>query len=96
MDELPEQHRVALEWKYVDKLSVREIAERLQTTEKAAESILFRARRTFRDRLIGAANGEAEQSNGRPDGLQSTKTGSAPDEEAEQPQHVEAAKKHWS
>lgn len=51
MDELPDEHRLALEWKYVDKLSVREIAERLKTTEKAAESILFRARRVLRGRL---------------------------------------------
>lgn len=54
MDQLPEQHRLALEWKYVEKLSVREIAGRLEITEKAAESILFRARRTFRDKLLRA------------------------------------------
>ena len=52
MDELPEQHRLALEWKYVDKLSVREIAERMGTTEKAVESVLFRARREFRQRVV--------------------------------------------
>lgn len=51
MDELSDQQRMALEWKYVDKLSVREIAERLNTTEKAAESILFRARKDFRQRM---------------------------------------------
>ena len=51
MDGLVEQHRMVLEWKYIDRLSVREIATRLATTEKAAESILFRARRDFRDGL---------------------------------------------
>ncbi len=51
MDALPEQQRMTLEWKYVDKCSVREIAERLDTTEKAAESILFRARKKFRQRM---------------------------------------------
>jgi len=51
MDELPEQQRLALEWKYVDRLSVREIAARLGLTEKAAESILFRARKDFRQRM---------------------------------------------
>jgi len=51
MDELPEQQRMALEWKYLDKLSVREIAARWQITEKAVESILFRARGEFRTRL---------------------------------------------
>ncbi len=49
MDDLPEQYRLVLEWKYVDQLSVREIAGRIETTEKAVESILFRARREFRD-----------------------------------------------
>jgi RNA polymerase sigma factor (sigma-70 family) len=48
MDALPEQHRLVLEWKYVEALSVREIAGRIDTTEKAAESILFRARQEFR------------------------------------------------
>jgi RNA polymerase sigma factor (sigma-70 family) len=52
MDELSDQHRTALEWKYLDKLSVREIAERWQTTEKSAESILFRARRDLRMKLM--------------------------------------------
>ena len=51
MDELPDDYRAALEWKYVDKLDVRSIAQRLGATEKAAESILFRARKTLRARL---------------------------------------------
>ena len=51
MDELPERERLALEWKYIEKLSVREIATRLEQTEKAVESILFRARREFREKL---------------------------------------------
>ena len=62
MDQLPDQYRLVLEWKYLDKLSVREIAERCGTTEKAAESILFRARREFRDQLRGpAARQDAER-----------------------------------
>jgi RNA polymerase sigma factor (sigma-70 family) len=51
MDRLPEQYRQALEWKYLDRLSVREIAIRWEITEKAVESILFRARREFRDEI---------------------------------------------
>lgn len=51
MDHLPEPHRLALEWKYVDHLSVQEIAKRMAMTEKAVESILFRARRDFREGL---------------------------------------------
>lgn len=52
LEGLTEQTRLALEWKYVDKLSVREIAVRLDVTEKAAESILFRGRREFRQRMM--------------------------------------------
>ncbi len=66
VDKLPDQHRLALEWKYIDELSVREIAGRLDVTEKAAESILFRARRDFRDRLLRSESDEttvSEQSN---------------------------------
>lgn len=51
LDDLPEPHRLALEWKYVDHLSVQEIAVRMALTEKAVESILFRARREFREGL---------------------------------------------
>ena len=51
LDQMPEEYRLVLEWKYVDNLSVSVIAERLATTEKAAESILFRARKTFRDQV---------------------------------------------
>jgi RNA polymerase sigma-70 factor (ECF subfamily) len=51
MDDLPEQYRLVLEWKYIDDLSVRQIGDRLAMTEKAAESILFRARREFREGL---------------------------------------------
>jgi RNA polymerase sigma factor (sigma-70 family) len=53
MDELPERHRLVLEWKYLDQLAVREIAARLDLTAKAAESILFRARQEFREKLSG-------------------------------------------
>jgi RNA polymerase sigma factor (sigma-70 family) len=52
LDRLPEQTRLALEWKYIDELSVKEIAERLDVTEKAAESILFRGRKEFRQRIL--------------------------------------------
>lgn len=52
LDHLPEQTRMALEWKYIDKLSVKEIADRLDLTEKAAESILFRGRKEFRQRIL--------------------------------------------
>ena len=49
LDSLPDDERLVLEWKYLDRLTVREIAARLGRTEKAVESLLFRARKAFRD-----------------------------------------------
>ena len=51
LDDLDETKRQCLEWKYLDKLSVREMAARLDLTEKAVESILYRARLEFRERF---------------------------------------------
>lgn len=45
---LKEDERLVLEWKYLDELTVRDIAERLSLTEKAVEMILYRARIEFR------------------------------------------------
>jgi RNA polymerase sigma-70 factor, ECF subfamily len=49
LDALPPRYGNALEWKYVQGLSVREIAERLAVGPKAAESLLTRAREAFRE-----------------------------------------------
>jgi RNA polymerase sigma-70 factor (ECF subfamily) len=49
LDYLPVNYGNALEWKYVEGLGVREIASRLELTPLAAESLLARARRAFRD-----------------------------------------------
>jgi RNA polymerase sigma-70 factor (ECF subfamily) len=49
LDNLPGRYGDVLEWKYVLGLSVAEIAERLGSTPKAAESLLSRARRLFRE-----------------------------------------------
>jgi RNA polymerase sigma-70 factor (ECF subfamily) len=48
MAQLPDQHRVALEAKYVQGLSVRAIADAWRLSEKAVESRLSRAREAFR------------------------------------------------
>jgi RNA polymerase sigma-70 factor (ECF subfamily) len=48
LDSLADEERLALEWKYMESLSVRDIAERLGRTEKAIEAILYRARMSFR------------------------------------------------
>jgi RNA polymerase sigma-70 factor (ECF subfamily) len=48
LGQLGERHRIVLEWKYLDMLGVKQIAERLGETEKAVEAALYRARREFR------------------------------------------------
>jgi len=52
LDRLPEHYGCALEWKYLEGRSVREIADRLQLSPKAAESLLTRARGAFRDAFV--------------------------------------------
>ena len=49
LDRLPSRYGDALEWKYLHGISVNEIARRLEVGPKAAESLLTRARRAFRD-----------------------------------------------
>jgi RNA polymerase sigma-70 factor (ECF subfamily) len=49
LDSLPERYAEVLEWKYVDHLPVETIAARLGLGLKAAESLLGRARRSFRN-----------------------------------------------
>lgn len=49
LDRLPPHYGRVLEWKYLDEISVREIAARSKVSEKAAESLLTRARNAFRD-----------------------------------------------
>lgn len=47
LKKLENQERKLLLWKYEDKLSVKEIAEKLGVGVKAAESRIFRARQSF-------------------------------------------------
>ena len=54
LDALPAEERVILEWKYLDRCSVREIAERLGRTEKGVEALLYRARNAFRQAYTAA------------------------------------------
>ena len=57
LDYLPTRYSRALEWKYCEGLSVKEIAERLRVGPKAAESILSRARMAFREAFDGLEEG---------------------------------------
>ena len=49
LDSLPDRYGDLLEWKYLQGLSVNEIAERIASTPKAVESMLTRARQAFRE-----------------------------------------------
>lgn len=51
LDRLPARYGDILEWKYVQGLSVKEIAGRLALKPKAAESLLTRARVAFRNAI---------------------------------------------
>jgi len=63
MAQLPDHYRSVLEDKYVEGCSVREMAQRRTTSEKAVESLLSRARRAFRE----AFKLFSEQMNAAPD-----------------------------
>jgi RNA polymerase sigma-70 factor (ECF subfamily) len=52
LDRLPRRYGDALEWKYIEGLSVAEIGERLGLGPKAAESLLARAREQFREGFL--------------------------------------------
>ena len=53
LSKLDRDHRLALLLRHFDGLSVREVGEHLGRTEKAAESLLARARRAFREYYEG-------------------------------------------
>jgi len=63
LDNLPPHYGRALEWKYIDGLSVREIGELMTLSPKAVESLLTRARESFRGgfRAISRTLGEGFQ-----------------------------------
>jgi RNA polymerase sigma-70 factor (ECF subfamily) len=58
LDYLPSNYGDVLEWKYVEGVGVREIASRLEVTPLAAESLLARARRAFRDAWLSVTGDE--------------------------------------
>jgi len=64
LSDLPARYREVLRWKYLEDLSVRDIAGRTGTTEKAVEGVLGRARAALRDGLgaeFGGAEGNGEK-----------------------------------
>jgi RNA polymerase sigma-70 factor (ECF subfamily) len=59
LDYLPRRYGDVLEWKYIQGLSVKEIAARLDVAPKAAESMLNRARIAFRDGFASIASADS-------------------------------------
>jgi RNA polymerase sigma-70 factor (ECF subfamily) len=57
LDSLPRRYGDVLEWKYMQELSVSDIAARLDVGPKAAESLLTRARQAFRDGFAAVCAG---------------------------------------
>ncbi len=55
MSQLPPHYRQALEAKYIDRKTVREIAAANSSTEKAVESLLTRSRNAFRETFLALA-----------------------------------------
>jgi DNA-directed RNA polymerase specialized sigma24 family protein len=62
LDGLPSHYADALDWKYIEDLSVREIAVRMNLGLKAAESLLTRARESFKDAFLAFRSGLAWES----------------------------------
>ncbi len=53
MDSIDDREKQALVLKYVDDLSARQIAGKMLMSEKAVHSLLYRARISLRDKLVG-------------------------------------------
>ena len=49
LDKLPPKYGDALEWKYIEGYSVKEIAKRMNLSHEAAQSLLARAKRAFKE-----------------------------------------------
>ena len=49
LDKLPPKYGDALEWKYIEGYSVKEIAARMHLSHEAAQSLLARAKRAFKE-----------------------------------------------
>jgi RNA polymerase sigma-70 factor, ECF subfamily len=56
LDQLPPHYGSVLEWKYIEEVPVQEIATRMGIRLRAAESLLARARRAFRDALLSVSS----------------------------------------
>ena len=66
LDQLHPRYGDALEWKYIQGMSVKEIAALTQSTPKAVESVLSRAREAFRDAFATLSGGWRAPQSGSP------------------------------
>ena len=57
LDNLPARYGDALEWKYIEGHSVKEIAQRLELGTEATQSLLARARRAFAEAYTSLTDG---------------------------------------
>ena len=64
LDQLPERYAQALEFKYIDGLSSKEIAAHFAMADEAAQSLLARARRAFRECYRTSINNGAKPAPG--------------------------------
>jgi RNA polymerase sigma-70 factor (ECF subfamily) len=60
LDHLPGRYGDVLEWKYIDGQSVQQIAQRLNLTNIATQSILQRARSAFREAFMTVVGGSLD------------------------------------
>jgi RNA polymerase sigma-70 factor (ECF subfamily) len=60
LDNLPNGYGDILEWKYLDKLSVVQIAEKLDTSEISIQSKLARARKSFKQVIINILGNDSD------------------------------------
>jgi RNA polymerase sigma-70 factor (ECF subfamily) len=59
LDYLPPHYSRVLEWKYIEGLSVQDMARRLGHPFQATQSLLWRARENFREVFVSLAGAEA-------------------------------------
>ncbi|MEW6336821.1 MAG: RNA polymerase sigma factor [Acidobacteriota bacterium] len=64
LDHLPPSYAQLLEWKYLDEVSVKEMADRTGSTAKATESMLTRARIIYREVLRALLAGQPATARG--------------------------------
>jgi len=64
LDSLPAKYGDALEWKYIEGHSVKEIAGRMNLGVEATQSLLARARRAFADAYSALVDGLERQESG--------------------------------